>query len=105
VHYPPRCVVQFLTCAHVHNQSAACISGESVAGPIIQLGDRQGRKNREEAAIGSRYAYLYLGTRVPVKTSFERLRVDVETQLSSKPAEMRWGAIYVPAAITEVIHE
>jgi len=31
------------------------ITGESVADSIIRLGDRLGRKDKEEAAVGSRY--------------------------------------------------
>ena len=34
----------------------------------LHTGDRIGRKNREQAAVGSRYAYLHLGTHVPVGT-------------------------------------
>jgi len=46
---------------------------------IARLEKILGRKNREEAMVGSRYAYLYLATRIPVGTGSEKMGADVET--------------------------
>jgi len=51
------------------------------------------RKNREEAAVGSRYAYLYLGTRVPVGTGSERWGPMLRLSWVQKPAEKPISAL------------